>query len=541
MKKRFEFGTILENNTEYFATEQEYHVYTKDTVTVCDDRYVALRAGDTKTFDVFMLIKGKKNITLDFGGATIVMHGKIQPFLIDLSENITIKNCNITYDRLPYTESLITEVTPEYARLRLNPHCPCRLENGQLIPYSDTWENTKLNYKGCFYQVFDVTTRKGAGIGLGVMGNSIELDPNWPYIPTEFTVEADGEDFLLKGNIPPYYQPNHALIISHEKRSISSVFIIDSKDTYLENYRILCGCGMGIYSYRAENITLDGLRMTHDETSPSIIANAADGVHAFGTSGRYEIRNSIFEGMIDDAINIHANFRMVAKAEGRTIFSHLASCEEQAGDLYRVGDKIAVYRGKTMELVAEYVIEGIEDYEETIKKFTLDRPVEIHSDGDLIENLTANCDITIENCVFGKANSHLRLQSRGTCVLRNCESELPIYLTGDASFWFESSPITDLTIENCRFIGEHGTIQILSEVLPTKAAPYYHRNIKIIDNEFESTIPLRGGYADGIVFKGNKNSNGASMVLTLTNCGSVDADNCTVERKTEVKETLNIN
>ena len=56
MKKRFEFGTILENNTEYFATEQEYHVYTKDTVTVCDDRYVALRAEDTKAFDVFMLI-----------------------------------------------------------------------------------------------------------------------------------------------------------------------------------------------------------------------------------------------------------------------------------------------------------------------------------------------------------------------------------------------------------------------------------------------------------------------------------------------------
>ena len=139
MKKEFKLGIPLESNTEYFATETEYHVYAKDTTEVCDDRYVALRAHDTKAFNVFALIRNQKNITLDFRGATLVMHGKIQPFLIDSSENITIKNCNVTYDRPPYTEALITEVTPEYTRLRLNKHCACRLEDGKLVPYGDAW------------------------------------------------------------------------------------------------------------------------------------------------------------------------------------------------------------------------------------------------------------------------------------------------------------------------------------------------------------------------------------------------------------------
>ena len=541
MKKEFKIGCELESNTEYFATESVYHIYAKDTVEVCDDSYVALRALDTKSFNVFVLIKDKKNVTIDFGGATLVMHGKIQPFLIDSSVNVTIKNCNVTYDRPPFTEAEILEYTPECVRIRLNKLCPCRLEDGRLIPYSDTWENLRLNYKGKFYQVFDPVTRKGCGIGLGVMGNHIELEPDWPYTPVPFVAEADGDDILLKGNIPEYYQAGKILIITHELRSLSSVFAVDSKDLKLENYRILSGWGMGIYTYRTENITLDHFVMTHDEKSPCIIANAADGLHTFGTSGTIEIRNSIFEGMIDDAINIHSNFRTVQSVSGNVIYSHLASCEKQAIDLYRVGDEIAVYRGKTMEETARYVITKIEDAGNNVKKFTVDRPVSEHADGDLIESLTANCDVNIENCIFGKANSHMRLQTRGKFVMRNCEIELPLLLSGDASFWFESGPLTDFTVEGCRFIGGRALVALRSEIMPSEAAPYYHRNLKILNNEFDVSVPLDGGYADGIVFKGNKNRLGNPMTLELTNCGSVEAEGCAVSRKTEKKEKLGMN
>lgn len=544
MKKEFKIGITLESNTEYFAKEKEYHVYAEHTTEVCDERYV-MRTGDAKLFNVFVLIKEKKNIVLDFCGATLVMHGKIQPFLIDLSENITIKNCNVTYERPPYTEALITEVTPEYIRLRLNEHCTCRIEGGKLIPYSDTWENHRLNYNGMFYQLFDYETHCGRGLHLGVMGNHVVMEKERPFTIDRFTVEEDGEDILLKGElrekIRPYYKKNNVLIITHEKRSLSSVFMIDSKTVLIKNYRILTGWGMGIYSYRTENITLDGLCLTCDKSSPCIVTNSADAVHTFGTSGKFNIINSVFEGMIDDAINIHSNFRTVEHVQENEIYTHLASCEQEANDLYRIGDEIAVYRGKTMEMAASYIIQKIETIDETTKKFTVDRIVSEHSEGDLIENLTAYCDVTIENCIFGKANSHLRFQSRGKFVMKNCESELPICLTGDASYWFESGPITDLTVENCRFIGERAQIQIKSEIFPTEAEPYYHRNIKILNNEFDTEEPLFGGYADGIVFKGNQNSFKKPMTLTLTNCGSVDAENCIVERKTKVKSELKVN
>lgn len=541
MRKQFEIGMLPENDTYYYAADDEYHIYFKDTTVVGDDRYIALRAKDTKEFNVFMFLKDKKNITLDFCGATLVFHGKIQPFVIDSCENVTIKNCNVMYARPPYTEALITEAGENYARLKLNEHCTCRFEDGKFVPYGEGWENNRLNYGGCFYQVFDTETRLGCGSILGAMGTNHINDRGDHYHVTVFVLEQDEEDFILKGDIPEFFKPGRVLVIAHEKRSLSSMFLIDSKNVSVINYRILAGYGMGIYSYRTENITIDGLNLTYDEKSPCLIANSADVVHTFGTSGKFEIRNSVFEGMIDDAINIHSNFRTVNHVEGNEIYTDLASCEMQANELYRVGDVIAVYKGKTMEEAARYTITAISDAGEKVKQFTVDRPAQNHVEGDLIENLTANCEITVENCSFGKANTHIRFQSRGKVEFKNCVTELPVLLSGDASFWFESGPVTDLTVENCRFMGKRGQVYISSEMLPTEVEPYYHKNLKILNNEFEIDTPVQGGYVDGIVFKGNKNSLGKPMKLVLTNCGKVDAESCEVERITEVKTELKPN
>ena len=37
-------------------------------------------------------LKGKRNITVDGNGATVLVHGKMTPMLFDECENITIKN-----------------------------------------------------------------------------------------------------------------------------------------------------------------------------------------------------------------------------------------------------------------------------------------------------------------------------------------------------------------------------------------------------------------------------------------------------------------
>ena len=41
---------------------------------------------------VAMFLKDKKNIVIDGNGATLLVHGKMTPFLFDGCENITLKN-----------------------------------------------------------------------------------------------------------------------------------------------------------------------------------------------------------------------------------------------------------------------------------------------------------------------------------------------------------------------------------------------------------------------------------------------------------------
>jgi hypothetical protein len=81
----------------------------------------------------------------------------------------------------------------------------------------------------------------------------------------------------------------------------------------------------------------------------------------------------------------------------------------------------------------------------------------------------------------------------------------------------------------------------MSEVLSTENEPYYHKNIKVINNEFESDVPLLGKCADNIIFKENKNTLGKEMQLLLTNCGSVWADNCEVKRSFVKDMSLKVN
>ncbi|MBQ4603248.1 MAG: hypothetical protein IJB16_01470, partial [Clostridia bacterium] len=44
-----------------------------------------------------MFLKNKKNIAIDGNGATVIVHGKMTPFLFDNCENIAVRNLTVDY------------------------------------------------------------------------------------------------------------------------------------------------------------------------------------------------------------------------------------------------------------------------------------------------------------------------------------------------------------------------------------------------------------------------------------------------------------
>ncbi|MBR5314626.1 MAG: hypothetical protein IKU45_04335, partial [Clostridia bacterium] len=90
---------------------------------------------------------------------------------------------------------------------------------------------------------------------------------------------------------------------------------------------------------------------------------------------------------------------------------------------------------------------------------------------------------------------------------------------GDTNYWFESSPTTDVTIRNCRFIGNRARINSCPEYSSTDNAPYYHSGIKVVNNTFDSREPITLRQTKDIIFKDNKHSDGSNnLFVRLENC-----------------------
>lgn len=190
-------------------------------------------------------------------------------------------------------------------------------------------------------------------------------------------------------------------------------------------------------------------------------------------------------------------------------------------DVFGIGDTIAVYRGKTMEEKARFTVENVKITGEWTIELTVDKPTDGLACDDLIENLSTNPEVVIKNTRFAKSNGHLRLQTRNRSVVEKCTFTLPFMLTGDTNYWFESSPVNNLTIKNCKFIGKRANIRIIPDFTPTQDAPFYHRGITIANNSFECEAPLYANCAQDIVFSNNRVVGGKEPKFELHDCINV--------------------
>lgn len=528
-----------EDNTVYKADREIYDIYLENTICVDDEIYKI--NGHTDPLNTAFFINGKNNITLDFCGAVVTLHGRLQPFLINNCENVTVKNVVVRYDRCPYTQGEIVAAGKDTLSLRVSDEFPYRTEDGELIITSDTWENRNLSKASHFIQFFDKQTRKGKGINLAVFGKNPTLDPALPWSAStvRFTAHNERGLLVLKRNgeipMPSAAKVGNIAIIAHEIRNISNIHMVCCKNVKLETYRIINGFGMGIFPFHCENILLDGVKMTFDEHSVGIMANAADGIHAFSCKGDFTIKNTVVEGTIDDALNIHSNFYTVKSVSGNKITAN--TCHESLSNtpLFLPEDKIRIYNGHTLEKTCDYTILAVRPLEQKLVEFTLDRPALSHDENDVIENMSTQCNINISNCRFGKAATHLRFQSRGNILVENCETELPFLLTGDMNFWYESSPCEHFTVRDTVFLTENAFVRSLPSFEATKKEPYYHGDIFLENCRFDSCNPVTASHTKSVTMKNCKNSGGVTPTVTLTNCGDASCEDVEVVRITTDK------
>ena len=93
-KELFNVDTKFENDTYYTFDQKSTDIFLSQTVLLTDKKYLTTCGGDLnkRGLDTAFYLYGLNNVTLDFGGAVITLHGRIQPFIIDKCSNITISS-----------------------------------------------------------------------------------------------------------------------------------------------------------------------------------------------------------------------------------------------------------------------------------------------------------------------------------------------------------------------------------------------------------------------------------------------------------------
>ena len=117
----------------------EYHLYPNGAF--CKEYYIS--NNDCGMKPIALPLIGKKNVIVDGGGAELIFHGKMNPIVIDRSENVTVKGLSIDYHTPLYAQAKILQANEEGILLEFDgKDFHCRVKNGNFCFYSpdDGWD-----------------------------------------------------------------------------------------------------------------------------------------------------------------------------------------------------------------------------------------------------------------------------------------------------------------------------------------------------------------------------------------------------------------
>ena len=384
------------------------------------------------------------------------------------------------------------------------------------------WENLTLDGRGAelvFHGViipFAVTDSKGCSV------KNLSIDFENPQTAQVRIVENRGAGGIV-------FRPE-----SWVKHRISrdSVFLYGNTDTRLTNINVHYAFGMGLIAQFCDGITLNGFSVClKNENDPRYFTTQADATHFSQCSGIIQSSGGLYEGMMDDAINVHGIYLKVTGIKGdRSITARFMHDQAWGFRWGCPGDSVRMLNADVMEYTGSLLhIESVtpDNTGHGSKELTITfrEPIELDPErmNIGIENLSRTPEVifsgnTVRN---NRARGALFSSPRRTVVENNVfdhTSGSAILLCGDCNGWYESGACRDILIKDNRFINAltsmyqftTAVISIYPEIPDLhNQTVYFHGGhpgaITITGNTFE-TFDMPVLYAksvDGLVFKDN--------------------------------------
>lgn len=500
------FGEGRYDFHEKGSTQRQYYISNHD---------------QTQPKQVGIAIEGLQNLTLDGNGANFVFHGRMLPISLLHSTNCTLQNFSIDFDTPHIAQVKIVESSSEQGiTIEPAPWVNYRIRKDSVFEiYGEGW-----TVKPGWGVAFEPDTKRLAyntgDRGCTVIGAS-QVGPNRINL-------RHWKDARLK--------PGMLFVMRGGGRPTPGIFLSHNVNTTVQNVKVHYAEGMGLLAQLCDNITLHQFSVClKGDNDPRVFTTQADATHFSGCKGKITSCNGMYEGMMDDAINIHGTYlKVIKRIDDHTLVGRYMHNQSWGFEWGRPGDEVQFIRSSTMELtnnrnqltaIRPYDKEQTEGAREFLLSFKEPLEADIdETDGFGIENLTWTPEVLFARNIIrnNRARGALFSTPRTTVVEDNLfdhTSGTAILLCGDCNGWYETGACHDVLIRNNRFVNAltsmyqftTAVISIYPEIPNLEGQQKYfhggkHGGIVIENNEFDTfDAPiLYAKSVDGLIFRNNK-------------------------------------
>lgn len=500
---RFQEGTY--NFYEKGAAEREYYISNHD---------------QDNPKKVGIPLEKMKSLTLDGGGASFIFHGRMLPISLLHSSNCSLKDFSIDFKNPHIAQVEIIRNDPKLG-ITFKPA---------------SWVNYRVSKDSIFEAYGDGwTVRHSWGIPFEKNTKRIVYNAGDRGCNTKGAFRTD--DGYVQA---PFWKdeiltPGTIFVMRSWGRPTPGIFLSHNVNTTLTNISVHYAEGMGLLAQLCENISLDKFNVClKGNDDARYFTTQADATHFSGCKGKIISVNGLYEGMMDDAINVHGTYlKVIRKLDDKTLIARYMHDQSWGFDWGFPGDEVQFITSKTMELVGSKnrirlitpvdkpSVSGAREFEITFEE---PLPKAIEENADLgIENLSWTPEVYFAGNVIrnNRARGSLFSTPKKTVVENNLfdhTSGTAILLCGDCNGWFETGACREVIIRKNKFVNAltsmfqftNAVISIYPEIPDLEHQVHYFHGgkkgaIQIVDNEFDifDAPVLYAKSVDGLVFKNN--------------------------------------
>jgi hypothetical protein len=465
---------------------------------------------------VGLLFREVRNVKVTGNGANLYFHGKMVEAMFDRAENIDLCGLTFDYRRPGVSEFTILKVDADHADVRVHPDSLYAVEGEKLVWVGEGWRSLGMDLIQEYDPAEGRVWRRNSPLDAILRVRELE--------PCKLRLFFKDNPGLIQG---------HVLQFRDIFRDCVGGFIRNSRNITLKNCSFHHLHGMGIVHQFSENLTYDQVTLAPRPGSGRTCAGWADLLHFSGCKGKIRVVDCTMSGTNDDPINVHGtHLRIIEKTSDYRIRVRFMHPQTYGFQAFFPGDRIDFVNHASLCAYASDTVSEVAMEDDKNILLTLESPVPEFQDGDVIENVTWTPEVEVRNCTVSVDSCRgFLLTTRKPILIENNTfiktTMAAILIADDANSWFESGLVCDVTIRGNCFIQCHEpVIDIAPENQTQKPDQPVHRNIRILDNEFDLTgkEAISARSTKGLIITGNRFSRG-DVNINLIGCTDVIIEN----------------